>query len=209
MRGKRGTLFLLSVSLILISVLLTGCPKAPTVGEVAPKPVTPEAKPPEKPPAVVEKPRVPEVVAPKVMEEVIKKPAEIKEAAVKPVEVPKEAVAKAVPAVSPLQDIFFDTDLAIIKEDAKKDLEANAEWLKANPAVTITIEGHADERASNEYNLALGERRAKTTKDYLVSLGVSADRMKTISYGEERPFVLGHDESAWKWNRRSHFVLSP
>jgi len=203
--SKRGIILLASISLLLIPVLLVGCPKKPGIGEVAPGAIAPAAKPPEKPPAVAEKPRVPEPVAPKVMEEVMKKPAEIKEAAVRPAEVPKEAV----PKVSPLQDVFFDTDLALLREDAKKALQANADWLKANPKATITIEGHADERASNEYNLALGERRAKATRDYLASLGVSADRMKTISYGEEKPFVLGHDESAWKWNRRAHFVIKP
>ncbi|MBI5166470.1 MAG: peptidoglycan-associated lipoprotein Pal [candidate division NC10 bacterium] len=174
------------------------------MGEVAPGAIAPAAKAPEKPPAVVEKAKVPEA-APKVTEEVVKKPAEIKEAAVRPAEVPKEAV----PKVSPLEDVFFDTDLALLREDAKKSLQVNAEWLKANPKATITLEGHCDERGTVEYNLGLGERRAKAAKDFLVSLGISADRIKTISYGKERPFVLGHDESAWKWNRRAHFVIKP
>jgi len=68
------------------------------------------------------------------------------------------------------------------------------------------VEGHADERGTNEYTLALGERRATAVRDYLVAAGIAADRIRTISYGEERPFVLGHDESAWRWNRRGHFV---
>lgn len=71
----------------------------------------------------------------------------------------------------------------------------------------ITIEGHADERGTNEYNLGLGDRRAKATRDYLVAAGIDATRVVTISYGEERPFVLGHDESAWQWNRRAHFAI--
>jgi peptidoglycan-associated lipoprotein len=81
-------------------------------------------------------------------------------------------------------------------------------WLKANARAKITLEGHCDERGTAEYNLALGERRAKAVKDYLIAAGIPADRVSTISYGKERPFVLGHDESAWKWNRRGHFVIS-
>jgi peptidoglycan-associated lipoprotein len=79
--------------------------------------------------------------------------------------------------------------------------------LKANPKAAFTIEGHCDERGTREYNLGLGQRRAKAAKDYLVSASIDAKRIKIISYGKERPFVSGHDESAWKWNRRAHFVL--
>ena len=108
---------------------------------------------------------------------------------------------------SPLQDAFFDFDKSLIRPDAKKSLDENARWLKANPNATITIEGHCDERGTREYNLGLGQRRARSAQDYLVAAGIDAKRIKTISYGKERPFVLGHDESAWKWNRRVHFVL--
>ncbi len=80
--------------------------------------------------------------------------------------------------------------------------------LKENPNLKLTIEGHCDERGTAEYNLALGERRAKAGKDYLVAAGIPADRITTISYGKERPFVLGHDENAWKWNRRDHMVIT-
>ena len=79
--------------------------------------------------------------------------------------------------------------------------------LKAASGVKIVVEGHCDERGTNEYNLGLGERRANSVKNYLVSLGVSASRIRTISYGEEKPFAAGHDESAWKLNRRAHFGL--
>jgi len=106
-----------------------------------------------------------------------------------------------------LKDVFFDFDKAVIREDMQKVLDENVKWLKANPAAKVLIEGHCDERGTNEYNLGLGERRARAVKDYLVALGVEASRIGTISYGEERPFVLGHDESAWKWNRRAHFVV--
>lgn len=109
---------------------------------------------------------------------------------------------------SPLKDIFFDFDKSNIRDDARPNLSEDVQWLKANSTAKITIEGHCDERGTAEYNLGLGERRAKATMDYLVAAGIDAKRMKMISYGKERPFVLGHDESTWKWNRRAHFVVS-
>lgn len=108
---------------------------------------------------------------------------------------------------SVLKDAFFDYDKSSIRPDAKLNLDENAKWLKANPKAALTIEGHCDERGTREYNLGLGQRRAKAAKDYLVSAGIDAKRIKIISYGKERPFEPGHDESAWKWNRRAHFVL--
>ncbi|HET7853272.1 MAG TPA: peptidoglycan-associated lipoprotein Pal [Candidatus Methylomirabilis sp.] len=107
----------------------------------------------------------------------------------------------------PLKDVFFDFDKAVIRDDGKQALNEDIQWLKANPTARIMIEGHCDERGTNEYNLALGERRARAARDYLVAGGIDAKRISTISYGEERPFVLGHDEAAWKWNRRDHFVV--
>ena len=109
---------------------------------------------------------------------------------------------------SPLKDIFFDFDKSNIRDDAKPNLSEDAQWLKANSTAKITIEGHCDERGTAEYNLGLGERRAKASLDYLVAAGIDAKRIKIISFGKERPFVLGHDESAWKWNRRAHFAVS-
>jgi peptidoglycan-associated lipoprotein len=104
-----------------------------------------------------------------------------------------------------LEDVFFDYDSAALSGAAKRTLENNAGQLKDADA-NVTIEGHCDERGTIAYNLALGERRAKAAKDYLVSLGVSANRLKIISYGKERPFDPGHTESAWSKNRRAHFV---
>ena len=127
-----------------------------------------------------------------------------------PVESPSgPAVAQApkAPEVA-VKDIFFDFDQALIRDDSKKTMADNVLWLKTNPAAKVTIEGHCDERGSSEYNLALGERRARVTRDFLVAAGIEANRVNTISFGKERPFVLGHDESAWKWNRRAHFTLS-
>jgi peptidoglycan-associated lipoprotein len=106
-----------------------------------------------------------------------------------------------------LKDVFFDFDKSNIRDDQMAPLNENVTALKGNTGTKVLVEGHCDERGTAEYNLALGERRAKAVKDYLVAAGIAADRISTISYGKERPFVAGHDESAWKWNRRGHFVL--
>lgn len=108
---------------------------------------------------------------------------------------------------SPLSDIFFDYDKSLIRTDMKKSLTENIRWLKANPTTAIIIEGHCDERGTVEYNQALGQRRAASIKHYLVAAGIDVKRINAVSYGKERPFVEGHDESAWKQNRRVHFVL--
>jgi peptidoglycan-associated lipoprotein len=119
------------------------------------------------------------------------------------------------PAVVPtlgqgeLQDVFFDYDKAELRSDARATLTEDGRKLVASPKTNITIEGHCDERGTVDYNLALGERRAMAGKDFLVSYGVDSGRVKTISYGENRPFGLGHDESAWAQNRRAHFVVNP
>jgi len=104
-----------------------------------------------------------------------------------------------------LKPIYFDYDKSTLKPAAKAQLEKTAIWLKQNPKVNSKIEGHCDERGTNEYNLALGERRALAARRYLISLGISPDRLFTISYGEERPAKEGHDESSWKYNRRDEF----
>jgi len=108
-----------------------------------------------------------------------------------------------------VQDIHFDIDRYDIRPDAAKILEANARWMKANPAAPILIEGHADERGTNEYNLALGERRAKAAMNYLVSQGVPSDRFTVISYGEEWPVCRERNEACWARNRRVHFLAKP
>jgi peptidoglycan-associated lipoprotein len=107
-----------------------------------------------------------------------------------------------------LKDVFFDTDRYDLKPEAREILAANSTWLQRFSNIEILIEGHCDERNTREYNLALGERRANAVRDYLVFLGVPASRIRTRSYGEERPFALGHDESAWALNRRAHFVIT-
>ncbi len=119
---------------------------------------------------------------------------------------PPPPPAPAAPTASPLKDAFFNFDKSTIRADQKAALDEDVAWLKANAGAKITVEGHCDERGTTEYNLALGERRAKAVKDYLVKAGIAAERISTISYGKEHPFVIGHDESAWKWNRRGHLV---
>jgi len=112
-------------------------------------------------------------------------------------------------AVPELVDVFFDFDKYDIRPGDAKTLDANANWLKSNSNHLVLIEGHCDERGTNEYNLALGERRAKSTMNYLVSQGVQANRITIISYGEERPQCTEHNEACWAKNRRAHFLVKP
>lgn len=104
--------------------------------------------------------------------------------------------------------VFFELNSSALSADAQATLDKQAEWLKSNSGTNVTIEGHADERGTREYNIALGERRATAAKTYLVSLGVPTSRISTISYGKERPAVVGHDESSWSQNRRAVTVIA-
>jgi len=130
----------------------------------------------------------------------------------KPAEKPEKPMAAVKPTKSQiaaveLGDVFFAFDKFNLSAESRATLAFNADVLKANPGTMITIEGHADERGTVEYNLGLGERRASSAKNYIVSLGISVSRIKTISYGEERPFKWGSNEAAWSQNRRAHFVV--
>ena len=109
---------------------------------------------------------------------------------------------------SPLKPVFFPLDGFDLDGDGRAVVSANAAILKQYPTWMVTIEGHCDERGTAEYNLALGERRAIAVQAYLVSLGIPADRIRTVSYGKEFPFDPGHDEAAWSKNRRAHFVIT-
>ncbi len=129
-----------------------------------------------------------------------------------PTPAPSQTARPPVPdfrAVPELQDIYFDFDKYDIRPADTRTLDANAAWLKSNPKHLVLIEGHADERGTNEYNLALGERRAKSTMNYLVSQGIQANRITIISYGEERPTCTEKSEGCWAKNRRSHFLVKP
>ncbi|HXV22076.1 MAG TPA: peptidoglycan-associated lipoprotein Pal [Desulfuromonadales bacterium] len=119
---------------------------------------------------------------------------------------PVSEAAAPVASLLKLEKLFFEFDAYTLTPEAQAILTRNAEWLRQNPAARLSIEGHCDERGSDEYNLALGQRRAEAVKDYLVSLGVAAERLNSISYGEERPAAAGSDESAWSQNRRAEFL---
>jgi peptidoglycan-associated lipoprotein len=105
-----------------------------------------------------------------------------------------------------VRDAYFDYDKADIRPDTRAALTKTADFLKNYPQIKVTIEGHCDERGSTEYNLALGDRRASAVKQFLMSLGISADRLSTVSYGKEKPFCMESNESCWQQNRRGHFV---
>jgi peptidoglycan-associated lipoprotein len=117
--------------------------------------------------------------------------------------------SSATAGTGPLKDVFFEFDRYDLKADARDTLKTNADWLKRNPAARIEIEGHCDERGTNEYNLALGAKRAQAAKDYLVTLGITSERLSTISYGEEISVCKEQTDSCWQQNRRARFVVIP
>lgn len=172
-----------SLALILVFSFLNSCRKK--VEEVPP------------PPQVKEQPKV----------EKVEEPPKIEEPELTEEEIFERKTLEEINAEQPLDMIHFDFDKYNIREDAKPVLAANAAWLKKWPSVQILIEGHCDERGTEEYNLALGEKRAKATFDYLVSLGISPERMKIISYGKSQPLDPGHNEEAWAKNRRAQFTI--
>ncbi|MBI3824777.1 MAG: peptidoglycan-associated lipoprotein Pal [Candidatus Rokubacteria bacterium] len=132
-----------------------------------------------------------------------------------PTPVAPPAPVRAAPAPSTftasaaVKPIYFDFDRDVIRPADARTLDANAQWLKANPATLLLVEGHCDERGTNEYNIALGERRARAAMKYLVEAGVAADRISLISYGEERPVCAEHTEACWALNRRAVFLVKP
>ena len=156
-----------------------------------------EAPPPPPPPQVKEQPKV----------EKVEKPAVVKEPELTEEEIFMAKSLEEINKEAPLKMIHFDFDRYFIREDAKPILEENAKWLKKFKTVKILIEGHCDERGTEEYNLALGERRANSAKEFLVNLGIDPKRISVISYGEERPVDPRSCEEAWAKNRRDHFVI--
>jgi len=117
-------------------------------------------------------------------------------------EIPEAPAEEPRPVDLDLGTVYFDYDSAVLRADATGTLKKNAATMRGTPDVVVTLEGHCDERGSEEYNLALGERRAEAVRTYLVDLGIPASRLRVVSFGEAKPAVMGHDESAWKWNRR-------
>jgi peptidoglycan-associated lipoprotein len=158
----------------------------------------PKTKPtPPPPPQVKEQPKV----------EKVAEPAPVKKPEMTEEEIFMSKSLEALNKEKPLQMIYFDYDKYFISDEAKPVLETNSVWLKKWRATKILIEGHCDERGTEEYNLALGDKRAKSAHDYLLSLGIPADRMKTISYGKSQALDMGHDEAAWAKNRRAQFMI--
>jgi peptidoglycan-associated lipoprotein len=186
----------ISVVVMLVAALLaTSCgKKQPAVPKPAPPPATSTA-----PPAVPPAPPA----APTRVDDALPVP---------PQPIAEDAVANRslddLNRESPLKPVFFGLDSADLDDVGRAAAMANADVLKKYPTWVVTIEGHCDERGTAEYNLALGERRSTAIKTYMTSLGISPDRIRTVSYGKEFPFNPGHTEDAWAQNRRGHFVIT-
>ena len=200
MAQRRGSL-LAVMPLLVLTLFLVGCPKRPaTPVASAPAPTGSAMAP------------APGAAAPSPGAPVAPGPSALAPAAPAP-----GAAATAPPGTPPrpsefsentnLKDVFFDFDRYDVRADDAKILDGNAAWLKTNANNLVLIEGHCDERGTNEYNLALGERRAKSTMNYLVSQGIQANRITIISYGKERPVCSEKNESCWQKNRRAHFLV--
>ena len=182
-----------AVSILLMVGFAAACGnKNPPVARPAPPPLTTASTAPARPPAPPEPVAEPTVVPPE--------------------PVPSDSISSAslddLNRNSPLKPVFFEYDSAELAAAAQSALTENATVLKRYPSWTVTIEGHCDERGTAEYNLALGERRAVAARAYLISLGIPADRLRTVSYGKEFPFDAGRDEAAYAKNRRAHFVIT-
>jgi peptidoglycan-associated lipoprotein len=187
---SRSPRLLISLLVISLLVFVVGCPKKP-------------------PPEPVKTTPPPVAAAPAPAVEVPNEKAEgfgQTEEKPSPIEDQDSALAK-LNAQKLLGTIYFDYDKADLRTDALEQLKKNAEWLKANSKYRVRLEGNCDERGTVEYNLALGDRRAAGAKNYLLKAGIDASRLETISYGEEHPVDPGHNENAWKLNRRVDFVL--
>jgi peptidoglycan-associated lipoprotein len=175
-----------------------GCANKEVVKTEEQAPVTAKAETPKV------KPTTPEAAKPPVKQPVEK----IETAKIEPAKSADSAAAKPQAALSALETVYFDFDKSDLRQDARNVLSKNAEiLLKSKQGAKVKVEGHCDERGSAEYNLALGERRAKSALHYLLTLGVQADRLSIISYGKEKPAVQGTDEAAWAKNRRAEFVI--
>ncbi|MBI3607774.1 MAG: peptidoglycan-associated lipoprotein Pal [Nitrospirae bacterium] len=179
MNRHTGSLMLRLIFVIGFMLLISGCPKTPrTATQAAPIPEPRTELPPHSP---AEQPLPPPPV--------------------------KEPQPPSPPQAQSLADVYFDFDRADVTPAARTTLEQDAKWLVDHPRGAVQIEGHCDERGTNEYNLALGERRAHVVKRMLIAMGISADRLSTISYGEERPVCREHQESCYRQNRRAHLVV--
>jgi len=199
---RRGSV-LLVVPLLVLTLFLVGCPKRPaTPVASAPAPTGSAIAPaPGAGPSMATPPAPGSSSGPSAMAPSAAAPAAAAPAPGAPPR-PSEFSEN-----SNLKDVFFDFDKYDVRADDAKILDGNAAWLKSNAANLVLIEGHCDERGTNEYNLALGERRAKSTMNYLVSQGIQANRITIISYGKERPVCSEKSEGCWQKNRRAHFLV--
>jgi peptidoglycan-associated lipoprotein len=177
---------------IVLSLGIAACGKKPAPAPPAPPPPPPTAPaaPPAPPPPAPPPPSAP--APPALTEE----------------EIFAKKTLEQLNAERPLADVFFNLDEATVRDDARPALQKNAEWLKRWASTRITVEGHCDERGSAEYNLALGDRRGNAVKDYLVSLGVNANRINVVTKGKESPFCNEAGEGCWQQNRRGHFLIT-
>lgn len=203
----------ITITILLASTLMiVGCPKKPAIAPEEPKMPAPVVKAEDEAKARAEvETKLREEAEARAREEAeakAKEEAEVRTRAKAEAERKKEALAKtgAKGEFRP-EDIHFDLDMYTIKESDREILNNLADWLLKNKGVKIEIEGHADDRGDHEYNLALGERRANGAREYLITLGVDAARISTISYGEEMPLCLDPAEDCWWKNRRSHFNI--
>ena len=193
----------LAVLVVLLPV--AGCAKRPALTQAsAPAPTGAVAAPPTPPPPppVARQEPAPAPLAPAPAPEPAPAPTPPPTAAPAPKPQPAEFTT-----VAAMRDVHFDFDKSEIKPEAARILDANADWLRSNADHVVLIEGHCDERGTNEYNLALGERRARAAMDYLTSKGIAGNRLQIISYGEERPLCNEHNEACWARNRRDHFLV--
>lgn len=181
MPNKKALLILLLVGLV--AAFAVGC-GGKTEAVIQPDPTPPPAPAPE-PPAPEPKTEVKEFKQPE------------------PVVEPPDPTAAEINASGALGTIYFEFDRTDLSDAARRTLQANSEWFKNNTKWNVIIEGHCDERGTIEYNIELGQRRAKAVRDYMSTLGVNASRVRAVSYGEERPTDAGHNESAWSKNRRA------
>ena len=186
---RNRSLVACSVILLGVALLLVGCPKK------ALEPAATEISQPQQPPAPAATPGEPSMQ----MESSMTGAAG---------SAPVSAAIEQARAGFEGSDIYFEYDSFDLTAQAKKVLAEKASFLNAHPGIKVTVEGHCDERGTQEYNLALGERRAKAAQEYLVFLGINAQRLNTVSYGEEKPVDPGNTEEAWAKNRRAHFVIT-
>ena len=194
----------LMVALLILGVIAAGCAKRPATTQVssAPAPTGAATTTPTPTAAPAPSSSEPATAAPTPGSGSTAAPAPAPAPGARPS--PKEFIA-----VAEMRDVFFDFDKYDVRPSDAKILDANAAWLKTNAEHLVLIEGHCDERGTNEYNLALGERRAKSTMNYLVSQGIQASRITIISYVEERPVCTEKTEECWAKNRRAHFHVKP